>query len=111
MPAHRGVEHHRAGPHLPVGADALRPTNEIETEDPAAGAPVPRCLTCGMPSREGSELLTVELVPVGPWPLWLERLFRALSRRRLFYRLCPECVVHANRTTPQEADPLAVTSA
>ena len=77
------------GPHLPSG---VRPTSD-NVADPARGALVPRCHTCGMPDRPASALLEFALY------LGVQRAGR--------YRLCERCFERVNAPPTQaDADPL-----
>lgn len=105
MPPRRGVDHHYAGAHLSVGVRVLNETELLA--DPADGATVARCHSCGSPDRRDAPLATFLLGPLGPVPLWVERLLE--RQGRLFYRVCEHCALHAqNRIDPMAADPLTV---
>lgn len=86
--------HHWSGVRLPS-----KPRDDEPDElfaDPAEGAAVPRCLTCGAPGN-GDRLMTFALLLLpGSLPAGV-------------YRLCGKCHRYAN--PPQPADPLDVTDA
>jgi hypothetical protein len=90
--ARAGATHHHAGPHLPSGPRELT----VGTADPAKGARVPRCLTCGLPELTEPLLDFALLLVPGNIPAGR-------------YRLCGPCWRYANPPAP--ADPLDVTEA
>jgi hypothetical protein len=83
--------HNFAGARLPTSPSPAPAPDDIG--DPAKGEKVPRCLTCGTPTRP----ITGTFVPDRG------QLF---GGRRFRYRLCVHCIAHANG--PQPPDPLQV---
>jgi len=82
----RGVEHYRAGPHLPDGPRGAA----HEAGDPALGESVPRCRTCGMPEAA-----------VG-----VHRFRERLEINGVTYAVCLGCILRSN---PRPiADPMDV---
>lgn len=77
-----------SGPRLP---STPKPSSPDDFGDPAQGAKVPRCLTCGVPK----DLVTGHFVPDPDG---------RLAGRRFRYRLCLHCLEHANG--PLDPDPL-----
>lgn len=85
----------RSGPRLP---DRPGPSDDID-RDPAEGAAVPRCLTCGLPRS-----MTGRFIPDGG----------PFAGRVLRYRLCLRCLEYANGPlvpSPTVTDPLDATAA
>lgn len=94
MTERRGPLHWRAGPRLPTAPVSSNKLDDIG--DPAGGAKVDRCLTCGTP---------LELI-IGTFIPDREQRF---AGRRFRYRLCIRCIEHANG--PQDPDPRYVEAA
>jgi hypothetical protein len=82
-----------AGPRLP---SPPRQPDTDDLSDPAKGEKVPRCLSCGTPTRP----ITGTFMP-DRGQEFAGRLFR--------YRLCVRCLERANG--PQDPDPLHVEAA
>lgn len=92
--ARRGVDHYRAGAHLPVGPRA-RAAEDHGPADPAAGELVRRCRSCGMPDR----------------PRWRVIDFRLRMKfggvmYDVIYTICERCILDAGARP--RADPLDV---
>lgn len=89
-----GPYHNFSGPRLPASPSPSNKPDDIG--DPAKGEKVPRCLTCGSPTRP----ITGSFIP---------DLGQPFERRRFRYRLCIHCIEHANG--PLNPDPLHVEDA
>lgn len=93
MAVRRGVDHYRAGAHLPNGTPQRR-AEDNDLADPAAGARVPRCRSCGLPES------SVDLHRLGGYVT-----ISAVSYR-VAYPVCSGCIL---RSDPYPlADPLDV---
>ena len=88
-----GAWNPRSGPRHPSTIREERPDHDLA--DPANGAKVPRCRTCGRPDLRGNRLLDFDLYLGG--------------KRAGRYTICEGCYLAAN--DPPLADPLDVQTA
>jgi hypothetical protein len=92
--AERRAYSNLAGHRLPVAKLEPLPIEDDAVADPANGALVPRCRTCGRPENA---------VSLNLFALFLGK------RRAGTYRLCDACFYAANPIDPRSGDPLQAT--